>query len=159
MRRSILKTKSLHHQIATVAVAIVVSGMLLSCVARIDNHGNELDLDNLVEIEPGKTHKSRVSALLGAPSSTSDYGEDTWLYIGATTKTVAFFKPVLTNRKVVYVTFDKDGVVGAIGKLSEADGKKIEYVDRETPTAGQRITLLQQLIGNIGRFNEAGGGQ
>ena len=159
MRRSILKSTSLNHQIAAAAVAVVMSGMLLSCAPRIDNHGNELDLDNLVEIEPGKTRKSRVSALLGAPSSASDYGEDTWLYISATTKTVAFFKPELTNRKVVYITFDKDGVVGAVGKLSEADGKKIEYVDRETPTAGQRITLLQQLIGNIGRFNEAGGGQ
>jgi outer membrane protein assembly factor BamE (lipoprotein component of BamABCDE complex) len=159
MRRPFNKPTSLRRQITTAAVAVAMSGMLLSCAARIDNHGNELDLDNLVEIEPGKTRKSRVSALLGAPSSTSDYGEDTWLYIGATTRTVAFFKPELTNRKVVYITFDKDGVVGSIGKLSEADGKKIEYVDRETATAGQRITLLQQLIGNIGRFNDGGGGQ
>ncbi|MBL6600132.1 MAG: outer membrane protein assembly factor BamE [Alphaproteobacteria bacterium] len=138
------------------AFAVVIAGMVLSCTPRIDNHGNEIDLDNLVEIEPGKTRKSRVSALLGAPSSMSDFGEDTWFYIGSTTKTVGFFSPELVNRKVVYIAFDKEGVVGSIGKLSEADGKKIEIVDRETPTAGQRITLLQQLIGNIGRFNDAG---
>jgi len=138
------------------AFAIAIAGMMLSCSPRIENHGNEIDLDNLVEIEPGKTRKTRVSALLGAPSSTSDFGEETWFYIGSTTKTVGFFSPELVSRKVVYIAFDKDGVVGSIGKLSEADGKKIQVVDRETPTAGQRITLLQQLIGNIGRFNDAG---
>ena len=142
------------HRIATAAFALAIAGMVLSCAPRIDNHGNEIDLDNVVEIEPGKTRKTRVSALLGAPSSTSDFGEDTWFYIGATTKTVAFFQPELINRKVVYISFDQDGVVASIGKLSENDGRKIEIVDRETPTAGQRITLLQQLIGNIGRFND-----
>lgn len=139
-------------------LAIALAGSVLSCAPRIDNHGNEIDLDNLVEIEPGKTRKSRVNALLGAPSSTSDFGEETWFYIGSTTRTVGFLSPKLVNRKVVYIAFDDNGVVDAIGKLSEADGKKIDIVDRETPTAGQRITLLQQFIGNIGRFNDGAGG-
>jgi outer membrane protein assembly factor BamE (lipoprotein component of BamABCDE complex) len=158
MPRATIKTTSGPRRIIAAAAVFVIAGMTLSCTPRIDNHGNEIDLDNLVEIEPGKTRKSRVSALLGTPSSTSDFGEDTWFYIGATTKTVAFFQPELINRKVVYVSFDKDGVVGSIGKLSEQDGRKIEIVDRETPTAGQRITLLQQLIGNIGRFNDGSTG-
>lgn len=149
-----ISTKPRRNRISTAATALVLAAMMISCTPKIDNRGNEIDLDNLVEIEPGKTRKSRVSALLGAPSSISDFGEDTWLYIGATTKTIAFFQPELINRKVVYISFDKDGVVGSVGKLSEADGRKIEFVDRETPTAGQRITLLQQLIGNIGRFND-----
>ena len=154
MLRPTIKSHTRGRRIVAAAAAFVIAGMTLSCTPRIDNHGNEIDLDNLVEIEPGTTRKSRVGALLGAPSTTSDFGEDTWFYIGATTRTVAFFQPELINRKVVYVSFDKDGVVGSIGKLSELDGRKIEIVDRETPTAGQRITLLQQLIGNIGRFND-----
>ena len=137
-------------------IALALAGLLLSCAPRIDNHGNEVDLDNLVELEPGKTRKIRVSALLGAPSTMSDYGQDTWIYIGGKTKTLAFFRPEVVNRRVVYITFDADGVVNSIGKLSEADGKKIEFVSRQTPTAGQRITFLQQLIGNVGRFNDAG---
>ena len=143
-------------RLAPAVLGLALAGMLFSCSPRVDNHGNEIDLDNLTDIVPGKTNKSRVSALLGAPSSTSDFGEDTWFYIGSTTKTLGFLRPELINRKVVYIAFDKDGLVGSIGKLSEEDGKKIEIVDRQTPTAGQRITLLQQLIGNIGRFNETG---
>jgi outer membrane protein assembly factor BamE (lipoprotein component of BamABCDE complex) len=136
-------------------IALALAGLLLSCAPRLDNHGNTVDLDNLVEIEPGKTRKTRVSALLGAPSTRSDYGQDTWIYIGSKTKTVAFFQPEVVNRRVVYITFGADGVVNSIGKLSDADGKKIEFVSRQTPTSGQRITLLQQLLGNVGRFSGA----
>ena len=141
------------------AAVVALAGALAACTPRIDNRGNDVDLDNLVEIEPGKTRKARVSALLGAPSTTSDYGTDTWMYIAGQTKTVAFFKEELISRKVIYITFSEEGVVDSIGKLSEKDGKQIELVNRETPTAGQRITLLQQLIGNIGRFNQNAPGQ
>jgi outer membrane protein assembly factor BamE (lipoprotein component of BamABCDE complex) len=140
-------------------IALALAGLLLSCTPQIDNHGNAVDLENLVELEPGKTRKTRVSALLGAPSTMSDYGQDTWIYIGSKIKTVAFFQPEVVNRWVIYITFGADGVINSIGKLSDADGKKIEFVSRETPTAGQRITLLQQLIGNVGRFNGAGANQ
>jgi len=142
-----------------VVAAAALAGVLIGCAPRIDNRGNDVDLDNLVEVEPGKTRKARVNALLGSPSTTSDYGTDTWIYVAGQTKTVAFFKEELISRKVIYITFDAEGVVGSIGKLSEEDGKPIELVNRETPTAGQRITILQQLIGNIGRFNQNAPGQ
>ena len=54
---------------------------------------------------------------------------------------------------MIYIAFDENGVVDSIGRLNREDGKQIEYVGRDTQTAGQRISLLQQLFGNIGRFN------
>jgi outer membrane protein assembly factor BamE (lipoprotein component of BamABCDE complex) len=53
---------------------------------------------------------------------------------------------------VIYIAFDAADRVESIGTLDLDDGKKIVFVDRTTPTAGQRITILQQLIGNLGRF-------
>ena len=127
--------------------------VLCACTPQINNRGNDVDLDNLVEIEPGKTRKSKVAALLGSPSTVSEFGTETWIYISGQTETVAFFAEKELKRKVIYIAFDKKGFVDSIGKLSEKDGKKIEIVNRKTPTAGQRITMIQQLIGNIGRFN------
>ena len=40
---------------------------------------------------------------------------------------------------MIFVSFDDTGVVDAIGKLDKDDGSEIEVVNRETPTAGQRI--------------------
>ena len=138
-------------------LATMLVTALLACAPRIENRGNDIDLDKLVEIVPGKTNKSRVKTVLGSPSIRSDFGEDTWMYVSGRTKALAFFKEELLNRKVVYISFLKTGVVDSIGTLSEKNGSKVELVNRETPTAGQRITLIQQLIGNIGRFNQSTG--
>ena len=36
---------------------------------------------------------------------------------------------------------------------TEKDGEQIAYVDRVTPTPGSELTILQQLLGNLGKFN------
>ena len=36
------------------------------------------------------------------------------------------------------------------------DARKIEIVERVTPTAGKEFTILRQLFGNIGRFEPTG---
>ena len=32
-----------------------------------------------------------------------------------------------------------------------ADARDIEYSDRETPTRGRELTILEQLLGNVGQ--------
>ena len=44
------------------------------------------------------------------------------------------------------------GVVRDFASLGLEDGRIIELVERKTPTAGNEITFLQQLFGNLGRF-------
>lgn len=130
--------------------ALAVS--LVACSPQIATHGNMVDVDALAKIEPGRTNQSTVLALLGSPSSQGNFGEPTWYYIGQRTERQAFYRPETIERRVVYIDFEPQGAVKSIGTLSLDDGKKISIVDRETPTAGQRITLLKQLIGNVGRF-------
>lgn len=135
---------------ALAGVALAVS--VAACSPQIATHGNMVDVDALAKIEPGRTPQSEVLALLGSPSSQANFGEPTWYYIGQRTERQAFYRPETIERRVVYVDFEPSGAVKSIGTLDLEDGKKIAIVDRETPTAGQRITLLKQLIGNVGRF-------
>ncbi|WPZ33267.1 outer membrane protein assembly factor BamE [Thalassobaculum sp. OXR-137] len=135
--------------LAGVALAVTVA----ACSPQIATHGNMVDVDALAKIEPGRTPQSEVLALLGSPSSQANFGEPTWYYIGQLTERQAFYRPETIERRVVYVDFEPAGTVKSIGTLDLEDGKKIAIVDRETPTAGQRITLLKQLIGNVGRFS------
>lgn len=134
------------------ALSIVFLG-LLGCAPRVATHGNMVDIDNLAAIEPGQSDKGRVLALLGSPSTESEFGPETWMYIARRTEQTAFFAEEVIEQRVIYIAFDENGVVDSIGRLNREDGKQIEYVGRETQTAGQRISLLQQLFGNIGRFN------
>lgn len=127
-----------------------------ACSPQISTHGNLVDPDALAKIEPGRSDQGTVLSLLGSPSTEANFNQPTWYYIGQRTERQAFYKPETIERKVVYVDFAPDGLVDTIGTLGLDDGKKIAFVTRETPTAGQRITLIKQLLGNIGRFNTEG---
>lgn len=132
----------------------LVALLLLACTPRVEIHGNLVDIDNLAAIEPGKSDKGRVLALLGSPSTESEYGQETWMYIARHTEQTAFFAEELIDQRVIYIAFDENGIVDSIGRLNKEDGKQIEYVNRQTQTAGQKISILQQLLGNVGRFNQ-----
>ena len=132
----------------------LIAMLLLACTPRVEIHGNLVDIDNLAAIEPGKSDKGRVLALLGSPSTESEYGQETWMYIARHTEQSAFFAEEVIEQRVIYISFDEAGIVDSIGRLNKEDGKQIEYVNRETETAGQRISFLQQLFGNVGRFNQ-----
>jgi len=132
--------------------ALVMLGMA-ACSPQIATHGNLVDPDALAKIEPGRSDQAVVLSLLGSPSTRGNFNEPTWYYIGQRTERQAFYRPETIERKVVYIDFEPNGQVKSIGALNLEDGSKVAFVDRETPTAGQRVTLIKQLIGNIGRFN------
>lgn len=132
-----------------VGAAILVSG----CQPRIDQRGNKPDEDQVVQITPGVDDKNRVSELLGYPSTMSTFSDKTWYYISKRTKTVAFLTPDLLEQEVLQIHFDDQGIVKDMKVYTEKDGQQIAYVDRVTPTPGTELTLLQQLFGNLGKFN------
>jgi hypothetical protein len=43
-------------------------------------------------------------------------------------------------------------VVTGINEKDASKNVAVSLVDRETPTRGKELTVLQQLIGNVGRF-------
>ena len=70
------------------------------------------------------------------------------------TKTFAFFAPKVTERQVLVVKFTKDGKVTAVETVGLDRGQKIDPVERKTPTHGNKMTFLEQMVGNLGRFRK-----
>lgn len=137
---------------------ILVAGLLVAatpgCAPNIDMRGNLPHSEQLVQVKVGQSRRDDVQQLLGTPSNVSPFGDESWHYISARTENFAFFEPAVKERKVVTITFNRSGVVKAIDARGMEDGKQIETVDRETPTAGKEMSVLQQLIGNVGRFSK-----
>ena len=123
------------------------------CAARIDQRGNKPDEDQVVQINPGVDDKNRVAELIGTPSTISTFDDRTWYYISKRTETTAFFDPDVTDQEVLAVNFNEDGIVESMRLYGQEDGRTIAYVDRITPTEGKELTIIQQLFGNLGRFN------
>ena len=135
--------------------ALAMLGAAAACTPRIDTRGNLPDPDVLADVEVGHTNRDQVTQLLGSPSSIAAFDGESWYYISERTETLGFFAPEVKERKVVIIRFDDKGLVKAVNTLGLKDGRDIAQVERVTPTAGNEITFLQQLLGNIGRFEGA----
>jgi outer membrane protein assembly factor BamE (lipoprotein component of BamABCDE complex) len=58
----------------------------------------------------------------------------------------------VSNREVTVVTFDKASEqVTKVDVLALKDGRRLAYNKRETPTRGRELTVIEQLLGNVGR--------
>jgi outer membrane protein assembly factor BamE (lipoprotein component of BamABCDE complex) len=131
---------------------VAAAALLAACQNDVRVHGNLPDPEVIAEIQPGLDGREDVAQLLGTPSTVSAFQDDIWYYIGQKSEQFAFFKRDVLERKVLVISFDQTGTVDTARTLTLADSREIDPVDRETPTEGRDLTLLQQLFGNIGRF-------
>lgn len=136
------------------ACAAVVA--VSACAPMVDSRGNLPDADKLAMVKPGRQNREDISSMLGTPSSVSTFGEETWYYISSRTETVAFFAPKEVERKVVAIHFAPNGTVKEIKTYGMEDASEVNVVARETPTAGKEMSILEQLLGNVGRFSKEG---
>jgi outer membrane protein assembly factor BamE (lipoprotein component of BamABCDE complex) len=128
---------------------------LSACESRKNTRGNLLDPERVEDIRPGELNRDEVVEILGSPSSITPFGSDTWYYISQRTESYAFFAPKVLERQIVVVSFDKKGKVTKVDTVGLEQGREIIPVARKTPTHGNKLTVLEQLIGNLGRFKNA----
>jgi len=131
-------------------LATIASAIVTGCTPIREFHGYFPDEAQPNEIEPGNDTRSTVLARLGTPSTRSIFDENTWFYISSTQSSFAFFKPKITERKVIAIRFAADNVVDELVEYDADDGEVIQYAARETPTRGRELGLLEQLFGNVG---------
>jgi outer membrane protein assembly factor BamE (lipoprotein component of BamABCDE complex) len=129
--------------------------VLAACAPRIDYQGYAFDATKLKQIKTGEMTQSQVQELLGTPSSVATFPQhnDTWYYISDETATEAIFKPKVIAQRVVAIRFNKQGKVASIKDYGLKDARSVEPDPNVTPTRGRKLTLFEQLVGNLGRFN------
>lgn len=127
-----------------------------SCSPIVEQRGHSPAKEDFAQIIIGQSRAEDVQAVLGSPTVTSSYGEKIWYYIFTRKETKAFFAPEITNQRVVAVIFDADDTVKDIEKYKKEDGKSVELVSKETPAEGRKLGVIEQLLGNFGRFSAPG---
>ena len=132
----------------------LVSGLaLIACTPQISNHGYRLDEAAFAQVEPGRTTREQVLQLLGSPSSLTTFDGSVWYYVSQRTERMSFYQEEVVNQDVVSITFDDLGTVTQVDRHGLDRANEVSLVDRETPTSGSELSVLEQFIGNIGRFN------
>lgn len=143
-----MKTRHLSLSIVTLAAAL-----LTGCAKDIDARGNLPPPEALAQLSVGEQTRQDVRGLLGTPATTAVFDDETWYYISAHTTQYAFYPNHELDRTVYAVSFDDRGILKDIRKLGIEDGKNVNIASRETPTKGREFSLIEQLIGNLGRFS------
>ena len=127
-----------------------------SCSPIVDQRGHNEEQADYSQIVIGQSSQDDVQAILGTPSAKSSFGEPTWYYIAEKKETVGMFAPEVIDQSVVAVRFDAAGIVADIGRTGEEAAKPVDYVEKTTPTEGRKMSVMEQLMGNFGKFNAPG---
>ena len=134
--------------IALTALALVTS----ACTPTIAQRGNMLDDEQVQQVAINQSTRSDVLRTLGSPTTHSTFDPNVWYYIGQETSKRGILDPKIVEERVVLVAFNDDGYVEAIEDI-DRERMNIPYERSKTPTYGNETTVMQQFLGNLGKFN------
>ncbi len=137
-------------------LALTAALSLAACAPTKATNGVFLTDEDLAKV-PATATRTDVLQALGTPTTTAVFDDNTWYYVGQKTEKTAFLDPKITDRTVYEVKFAEDGTMTSLRKVDNGT-VDVPLVRRTTPTSGHDMTIAQQLLGNLGRFNKSGGG-
>ena len=135
--------------VAALALPLAVAG----CETIVDTRGFAATPGSLEKLETGTQSREDVVRLIGSPSTVATFNPNVWYYITQKQEYYAFFRPTMLEQNVIQLSFNESGRLTAIKKYELSDSRDIAMVSRITPTAGKEITVLEQIMGNVGRFS------
>lgn len=126
---------------------------LAGCIKDIDARGNLPPPEAITKLAVGEQTRQDVQGLLGTPATTAVFDNETWYYVSSQTTQYAFYPTEELERTVYAIEFDPRGILKQVRKYDLNSGREIVIVGRETVTKGREYGIVEQLIGNLGRFN------
>jgi outer membrane protein assembly factor BamE (lipoprotein component of BamABCDE complex) len=133
-------------------VATSAAGLMSGCTPVVSQHGNLVNNYQVEEIKAGQSTRSDVLRVLGSPTTQSTFNPDVWYYIGQETEKYGILDQEITEERILVVMFNDKGLVETIAPFN-SDRQDIPYARTKTPTHGNELTFMQQLLGNLGRFS------
>jgi len=124
-----------------------------ACGPKVDNGGYVREEGFKDKVVVGTSSKEDVRTNLGSPSAQSSFGDETWYYVTDRKEAYAFFKPEVVQQDVMEINFDSTGHVSKISNYTKSDSEDFSIATRATPTEGHTMGFMEQILGNIGRFN------
>ena len=99
-----------------------------------------------------------MARLLGSPSTIATFDDERWYYVSQRREIRSFFQNDITNQDVVTIVFDDIGTVTEVAQLDLEQAVDVKPSTDQTRTLGNEIGIVEQLLGNIGRFGDPGQG-
>ena len=141
-----------YSNILLAAMAVFTISALPACTPMKETRGNLLEEDRTSQIQVGTSTRQQVFETLGSPTTVSPFDNNVWYYMGQRTEKHGIFDTEVVDEKIVVVQFDENNIVTAFDTMDDAR-LDVPIKDSKTPTYGNEVTVIQQLLGNLGKFN------
>ena len=134
-------------------VGATALALVAGCAPIVSTHGYAPIEEDVDAIIVGQDTRGSVRRKIGRPGSTGIFTDEGWFYVSTVTEQRTWNAPEIVDRRVVAVLFDQRDVVSAVNRYGVEDGKVFALERSTTPTLGRELTIIEQLIGNIGLVN------
>lgn len=104
------------------------------------------------KLEVNTQSREDVQRLIGSPSAVATFNPNVWYYISQKQESWGPKRPWISEQNVIQITFNDSGRISSLKYYDLEDAKDITMVARITPTSGKELTVLEQLLGNVGKF-------
>lgn len=134
-----------------VVLAVLLGGAATACSPTIRSHGYAPDDALLAEIAVGQDTRGTVAQKIGRPVTASAFDDNGWYYVASTVEHRTYHDPKVIDRRIVALRFDENDMVADMDIYGVEDGRIIDLATQTTPTHGRELTVLQQVLGNLGQ--------
>ena len=135
------------------ASAFVALPLLTACETIVDQRGFAATPGSVEKLEVGSQSREDVVRLVGSPSAVGTFNPNVWYYITEKQENWGPSRPWIAEQNVIQITFNEQGRVANIKYYDLKDAQNITMVSRITPTSGKELTVLEQILGNVGKFS------
>lgn len=134
------------------ALTLLLSGCAVFRSSPIPQ-GSLVEPDDYNQLIPGSSTRSDALDLLGSPTAKGAFDDNTWIYVSTVSHLAPMDFPHLSKQQVVVLKFSPAGTLNSVRTLALKDSFRIAMNSNVTPTPGSKINVLQQILGNVGRYN------
>lgn len=124
----------------------------LACTPIIRDHGYAPTDPELATLTIGTDSRAEVVEKVGRPSAEGLLNDDQWFFVQSRWEAVGPRAPVEIDRQVVVLSFSDNGTLRNVERFGLEDGRVVTLSRRVTDSSIQSVTLIGQLLGNIGRL-------
>lgn len=125
------------------------------CITKsINQKGNIFDDNDVREIKVGLTNRENVVKILGYPINQSYFDNNLWIYYSYQIKEVMFFKPKITNQKVLAIQFNNETDIVSDMSLYDINSENYEILnDIDDNIDKDKNNIIQDILRNIGQIS------
>lgn len=137
-------------QVLTTMASMGAAALLSGCISsQVRTHGFVLPDDGLEQVPIGSS-RDQVLIVLGTPQTTATLDNEVFYYITQRTEQqFAFSRPEIIDQRVIAIYFDQDSLVQRVANYGLQDGVIFDFVSETTPTGGQDVTFIGQILGGL----------